>query len=84
MEASQTWNGPGTSSMMKDIATVAANHLSSFTRLTPTDNNDTNKDNNNKDNSGSKNSLAMTAPSTIKRDIGANLGNLHRLHHLLC
>lgn len=66
MEASQNWNGPGTSSMMKD---VAAGHLSSFTQSPPTNSNESSKDN-----SGSKNSLIMLAPSTIKREIGANLG----------
>ncbi|EFO27581.1 GATA zinc finger family protein [Loa loa] len=72
MEASQSWNGPGTSSAMKDTNAVAASHLSSFTQLPPSNNNDISKDNNNKDNGG-KNSLSMSAPNSIKREIGASL-----------
>lgn len=75
MEASQTWNGIGTSSStMKDIGVVAASHLSSFMQLPPTDNNDTNKDSNTKDNNGNKSLLTMPAPGAIKREISASLG----------
>uniref|UniRef100_A0A8R1TR70 GATA-type domain-containing protein n=1 Tax=Onchocerca volvulus TaxID=6282 RepID=A0A8R1TR70_ONCVO len=74
MEASQTWNGIGTSSStMKDIGVVAASHLSSFMQLPPTDNNDTNKDSNTKDNNGNKSLLTMPAPGAIKREISASL-----------
>ncbi|CAG9535868.1 unnamed protein product [Cercopithifilaria johnstoni] len=83
MEASQNWNGHGISStMMKDIATVAAvdaNHLSSFIQLPPSDdNNECNKDNDNNNNNnknknnGNKNSLIISA-TNIKREIDTNL-----------
>ncbi|EJW83754.1 GATA zinc finger family protein [Wuchereria bancrofti] len=74
MEASQAWSGPATSSTMKDIAAVAASHLSSFAQLLPSDDSDTNKNgSNNKDNSGSKNSLTVLAANAIKREIGTSL-----------
>lgn len=74
MEASQAWCGPATSSTMKDIAAVAASHLSSFAQLLPGDDSDTNKNSsNNKDNSESKNSLTVSAANAIKREIDTSL-----------
>ncbi|KAK6112892.1 GATA zinc finger family protein [Brugia pahangi] len=74
MEASQAWCGPATSSTMKDIAAVAASHLSSFAQLLPGDDSDTNKNSsNNKDNSESKDSLTVSAANAIKREIDTSL-----------
>uniref|UniRef100_A0A915PI61 GATA-type domain-containing protein n=1 Tax=Setaria digitata TaxID=48799 RepID=A0A915PI61_9BILA len=77
MEASpaETWNGAGTSTLLKDIASAGLVHSNSFIQLTSThtgDDNDTDE-NSNHNNNGNKSPLDISVQNMTKREANTRL-----------